>query len=387
MIRFIVKYKVHEYSISVGGRSRLFLIILTSDPPSGWANAPRDVDHNHLKGCILAIVKPEDILKEWKTGKTAPLYWLEGEEEYFIEQLLSAAGEYLLTPDQRDFNLTVFYGRECAWADLLNACRRYPMFADRQVVVLREAQSMRDLEKLEGYLEHPMASTVLVVGYKDKKLDSRKRFSKLVKDKGVVLTTRKLYPNELFAWAEKWLNGQKRNMDQRALTLLIEHVGDDLSRMANELDKLVLNVSPNESIHEGHVEEFVGISRDYNPFELQRALAHRQLDKAIQIVQYFESNPKSAPIQLILPTLYSFFSKCMIIFGAGSANLTASLGVPVFAVKDYQAAANLYGYAGLEQILLMLHEYNLRSIGLGDAGTEDGQLMKELVVKIIRSAG
>lgn len=338
-----------------------------------------------MKGCILAIVKPEDILKEWKSGRTAPLYWLEGEEEYFIEQLLAAAGEYLLTPEQRDFNLTVFYGRECAWADLSNACRRYPMFAERQVVVLREAQSMRELEKLEGYLENPMSSTVLVVGYKDKKLDSRKKFSKLVKEKGVVLTTRKLYANELFAWAEKWLGLQKRKMDQRALNLLIEHVGDDLSRMANELDKLVLNVSDQEAIHEGHVEEFVGISRDYNPFELQRALANRQLDKAIQIVQYFESNPKAAPIQLILPTLYSFFSKCMIIFGAGNSNLTASLGVPVFAVKDYQAAANQYGYAGLEQILLMLHEYNLRSIGLGDAGTADGELMKELVVKIIRS--
>ncbi len=340
---------------------------------------------NCLKGCILAQVKPADILKEWRSGKTAPLYWLEGEEEYFIEQLLSAAGEYLLPPEQRDFNLTVFYGRECQWADLLNACRRYPMFAERQVVVLREAQSMRDLEKLEQYLEQPMPSTVLVVGYKDKKLDSRKRFSKLVKEKGVVLTTRKLYTNELFEWAEQWLASNKRKMDQKALSLLIDHVGDDLSRMVNELEKLVLNVESKDSIQERHVEEFVGISREYNPFELQRALAHRQLDKAIQIVQYFESNPKSAPIQLVLPTLYSFFSKCMILLATGGANAAAALGVPVFAVKDYQAAVNQYGYAGIEQVLLLLHEYNLRSIGVGDSGTSDSQLMKELIVKITRS--
>lgn len=315
----------------------------------------------------------------------APIYWLEGEEEYFIEELLSAAGSYLLSPEQRDFNLSVFYGKECSWTDLMNACKRYPMFSERQVIVLREAQAMRDLEKLESYLEQPMPSTVLVVGYKDKKLDSRKRFSKLVKEKGVVLTTRKLYPNELHAWAEQWLASRKRQMDQKALSLIINHVGDDLSRLSNELGKLLVNVSSKDIIQVAHVEEYVGISREYNPFELQRALAQRQLTKAIEIVQYFESNPKSAPIQLILPTLYSFFSKCIMIFGVSGSNLTGELGVPPFAVKDYQAAAQQYGYAGLEKILFLLHEFNLRSIGVGDAGTPDGQLLKELVVKIVRS--
>ena len=237
-----------------------------------------------------------------------------------------------------------------------------------------------------SYLEQPTATTVLVVGYKDKKLDARKRFSKLVKEKGVVLTTRKLYANELHAWAEQWLKANKRKMDSKALALLIDHVGDDLSRMANELDKLMLNVSPDAVVNESHVEEYVGISREYNPFELQRALAQRDLSKALQIVQYFESNPKSAPIQLVLPTLYSFFSKAMMVFGAGpSSNLANVIGVPPFAVKEYQSAANIYGYAGLEQILLMLHEYNLRSVGVGDPGTSDGELMKELVVKIVKT--
>ncbi len=332
-------------------------------------------------------MKPEDILQQWSSGKTAPVYWLEGEEEYFIEQLLSQAGERLLTPEQRDFNLTVFYGRDCQWADLMNACRRYPMFSERQVVVLREAQAMRDLDKMEAYLEQPMATTIWVVGYKDKKLDARKRFTKLVKEKGVVLTTRKLYANELHGWAEQWLKANRRTMQERALSLLIEHVGDDLSRMANELEKLLLNVPAPNQIQEEHIERYVGISRDYNPFELQRALANRQLPKAIQIIQYFESNPKAAPIQLVLPTLYAFFSKCIMVFGAGGGNLAAVLGVPPFAVKDYQAAAQQYGYNGLEQILFLLHEYNLRSVGVGDSGTPDGELLKELVVKIIRSAG
>ncbi|MFM7710644.1 MAG: DNA polymerase III subunit delta [Ferruginibacter sp.] len=331
-------------------------------------------------------MKPDEIMKAWQSGKTGPLYWLEGEEEYFIEQLMTAAPDYLLAPEQRDFNLMVFYGKDCQWTELVNACRRYPMFSERQVVLLREAQAMKDLEKLESYLEQPTASTVLIVGYKDKKLDARKRFSKLVKEKGVVLTTRKLYANELHAWAEQWLQGHKRKMDPKALSLLIDHVGDDLSRMANELDKLMLNVREQEMINEVHIEAFIGISREYNPFELQRALAQGQLAKALQIVQYFESNPKSAPIQLVLPTLYSFFSKAMLVFGAGpSAPLATIIGVPPFAVKEYQSAANLYGYAGLEQILLMLHEYNLRSVGVGDPGTSDGELMKELVAKIIKS--
>ncbi len=332
-------------------------------------------------------MKPEDILQQWTSGNPAPVYWLEGEEEYFIEQLLSQAGERLLAPEQRDFNLTVFYGRDCQWADLLNACRRYPMFAERQVVILREAQAMRDLDKMEAYLEQPMATTVWIVGYKDKKMDARKRFTKLVKEKGVVLTTRKLYANELHGWAEQWLKTNRRTMQERALSLLIEHVGDDLSRMANELEKLLLNVPAPSQIQEEHIERYVGISRDYNPFELQRALANKQLQKAIQIIQYFESNPKAAPIQLVLPTLYAFFSKCILVFGAGSGNLAAVLGVPPFAVKDYQAAAQQYGYNGLEQILFLLHEYNLRSVGVGDPGTPDGELLKELVVKIIRSAG
>lgn len=332
-------------------------------------------------------MKPEDILKEWKSGKPAPVYWFEGEEEYIIEQLLSSAGEYLLSPEQRDFNLTVFYGRDCQWADLLNACRRYPMFSDRQVVVLREAQSMRELDKMEAYLEQPMDSTIWIVGYKDKKMDARKRFSKLVKEKGVVLTTRKLYPNEMVAWTEQWLKSRKRNISENALSLLVEHVGDDLSRMVNELDKLMLTVPAPATLNEAHVEQFVGISREYNSFELQRALANRQLSKAIQIIQYFESNPKAWPIQMVLPALYSFFSKCIMVFGAGGNPLAATLGVPPFAVKDYQAAAQQYGYPGIEQILLMLHEYNLRSVGVGDPGNSDGELLKELAVKIIRSGG
>lgn len=330
-------------------------------------------------------MKPEEILTSWRSGTCLPLYWLEGEEDYFIEQLMSAAPDILLEPGQRDFNLTIFYGRDCQWPELINACRRYPMFSDRQVVLLREAQSMKDVEKLESYLEQPMASTILIVGYKDKKLDSRKRFAKLVREKGMVLTTRKLYENEVHAWTEQWVKSRKLKMEARAQTLLIDHVGNDLSRLANELEKLLLNVGAASSITESHIEEFIGISKDYNPFELQRALAQRNLPKALQIIQYFESNPKSAPIQLILPTLYSFFSKVMVVFNAGSGNLAAVLGVPPFAAKEYQQAAQLYGYGGVEQVLLLLHEYNLRSIGIGDAGTSDGDLLKELVVKMIQT--
>lgn len=330
-------------------------------------------------------MKPEEILNSWRSGKCFPLYWLEGEEDYFIEQLMSSAADILLEPGQRDFNLTVFYGKDCQWTDLINACKRYPMFAERQVILLREAQSMRDLEKLESYLEQPMSSTILIVGYKDKKLDARKRFSKLVREKGMVLTTRKLYENEVHAWAEQWVKSRKLKIEHRAQSLLIDHVGNDLSRLANELEKLALNVEQSGTITEAHIEEYIGISKDYNTFELQRALGQRNLSKAIQIIQYFEANPKAAPIQLILPTLYSFFSKVMLVFNAGAGNLAAVLGVPPFAAKEYQQAAQSYGYGGVEQILLLLHEYNLRSIGIGDTGTSDGDLLKELVVKMIQT--
>lgn len=328
----------------------------------------------------------EKIIAEWKKGVFKPVYWLEGEEEYFIDKVMDYAEHHLLPESEASFNLSVFYGRDSSWADIVNACRRYPMFAERQVVLLKEAQQMRDVEKLEGYVENPLASTVFVVSYKDKKVDGRTKFAKTLKEKGVFISTKKIYDSQLPEWTQELLRSKELTISPKGLALLIDHIGNDLSRIENEIGKISVNLGKRKNITEEDIEEFVGVSKDFNVFELQAALAKKDLPKSIRIIQYFESNPKAAPIQLVLPSLYSFFSKVFMVFGAGSQDekaVASALGVSPFFVKDYMQAARTYDYNGVEKILLLLHQYNLKSIGINAAGTEDASLLKEMVYKIV----
>ena len=328
----------------------------------------------------------EKIITDWKRKNFQPLYWLEGEEEYFIDKVMDYAEHHILTESEASFNLSIFYGKDANWADVVNACRRYPMFAERQVVLLKEAQQMRDMEKLESYVENPLASTVLVVSYKEKKLDARKKFTKLVKEKGVLLSTKKMYDKELPGWTQELLQSKGLSATQKALALLVDHIGNDLKRIENEMDKLSVNLGKRTSITEDDIEQFIGVSKEFNVFELQSALAAKDLARSIQIIQYFEANPKAGPIQLVLPSLYSFFSKVFMVFGAGTSDektMAASIGVNPYFMKDYLQAAKLYTYPGVEKVLLLLHTYNLKSVGVGSPNTDDASLMKELVVKMI----
>jgi len=328
----------------------------------------------------------EKIITDWKKKSFKPVCWFEGEEEYFIDKAVDYAEHHILSEAESSFNLSVFYGKDAAWADVVNACRRYPMFAERQVVVLKEAQQMRELEKLETYIENPLISTVFVVAYKDKKLDARKKFTRFVKENGVLVTTKKLYDRELPEWTQNLIQSKGLSITQRALNLLVDHIGNDLTRIENEIDKLQLSIGKRKSVTEEDIEEYIGVSKDYNVFELQSALASKNLAKSIQIIQYFEANPKAGPVQAVLPSLYNFFSKVFMVFGAGTQDektVAATIGVNPYFIKDYMQAARLYTYPGIEKALLLLHDYNLKSVGVGSLGTEDASLMKELVVKMI----
>lgn len=330
----------------------------------------------------------EKIIGDWKKKLFKPLYWLEGEEEYFIDRVVDYAEHHILTEAEASFNLSVFYGKDAVWSDVVNACMRYPMFAERQVVLLKEAQQMRDIGKLEQYIEKPLSSTVFVVSYKEKKVDGRSRLAKLLKEKGELLTTKKLYDNQLPEWTNDMIAAKGYAIQQKALLLLVDHIGNDLSRIDNEVDKLLVNLGARKTISEDDVEKYVGVSKEYNPFELQNALAKRDMVKAIRIINYFEANPKAAPIQLVLPTLYNLFSKTYMVFAQNTTDEKAvaqAIGVNPFFVKDYMATARNYGYEGVESALLLLHHYNLRSVGVGDAGTEDAALMKELVAKVMNA--
>ena len=328
----------------------------------------------------------EKIINDWKKKNFKPIYWLEGEENFYIDKIVDYAEHNILSEAEAGFNLTVFYGKDADWTNIINACRRYPMFAERQVVLLKEAQHMRDIDKLESYIENPLSSTIFVVSHKEKKVDGRSRLAKLLKEKGEVLSTKKMYDNQLPEWTSELLQSKGYGISPKALALLVDHIGNDLNRINNEIEKILINLGDRKKINEDDIEKYVGISKEYNPFELQNALAKKDLAKAIQIIQYFESNPKAAPIQLVLPTLYNLFSKTYMVFGQKAKDektIAANIGVSPWFVKEYLLTAENYKYEGVENALLLLHHYNLRSVGVNDIGTPDASLMKEMVVKMM----
>lgn len=328
------------------------------------------------------------LMKELKAGKFKPVYLLQGEEDYFIDRACRFFEHELLPEAERDFNLSVFYGKDADWSDVLNACRRYPMFSERQVVILKEAQSMRkpDLERLESYAEDLMDSTIFVITYKKGKIDGRSKLSKLITKKGAVLLVKKLYENQLPAWIRSYVSSKGYEITEKACMLLSGHIGMDLSVQANEIGKIIINLPEGSKISDAEVEQYVGISREYNVFEFQNALGTKDLLRVMRIIHYFEGNPKAAPLQLLLPVLYNFFSKTALMLrmkGKSKGDLASALGVNPYFMKDYQQAAKIYQLGGAERAILLLHEYNLRMLGIQNAGTSQVELLKELSAKIL----
>jgi len=328
----------------------------------------------------------EKILGDWKKKLFKPVYWLEGEENYYIDLVMNYAEHQLLPESEAGFNLSVFYGKDASWSDVVNACMRYPMFAERQVVLLKEAQQMKDIDKLDPYIENPLKSTVFVVSYKEKTLDKRTRLYKTIKKDGEVFTSEKVKEYKMVEWVTDYMQQGGFEMEQKAIILLVDFVGNDLSRLTNEIEKITVNLGNRKTITEDDIEKYVGVSKEYNAFELQSAMSKKDLAKAIKIIQYFESNPKAAPIQLVLPALYGFFSKLYSVFGMADKSEAAIRPLfynNPFATKEAMAAMKMYGYEGIEKSLLLLHEYNLKSVGVNDSGTSDGSLLKEMVVKMM----
>ena len=328
----------------------------------------------------------EKIISDWKKNVFKPVYWLEGEEDFFIDQVMDYAEHHILSASESEFNLTVFYGKDADWSQLINSCRRYPMFASRQVILLKEGQQMKEIDRIEPYITNPLSSTVLVISYKGKTVDGRSRLGKGIKQHGEIVTTKKMFENKLTPWANEYINSKGYSIAPRALMLLVDHIGNDLARIANEVEKVVMNLGERKEITEDDIEKFVGISKDYNVFELQQAFSNKDLAKAITIIQYFAGNPKAGPIQQLLPALYNHFSKVSTIFQMNDKSERAL--APMFYGNPFAARQALetmmnYSYPGVEQALLLFHEYNLKSIGINNPGLPDSSLMKELAFKLI----
>jgi DNA polymerase-3 subunit delta len=304
------------------------------------------------------------IIANWKNKVYDAVYWLEGEEPFYIDQVVEFAEKQLLPESEQAFNLSIFYGKDADWAEIINACKRYPVFAEKQVVIIKEAQHMGQIENVDG----------------------RSALAKALKTKSVHVSTKKMYDNKLPEWVMGFIKERGFQINPKAVQIIVDHIGNDLSRIQNELDKLIINIGDRKNITEDDIEKYIGISKEYNAFEFQDAVAQKNFSKAIKMIQYFESNHKAAPIQLILPTLYAFFNKLYSIYGLGTQDerrIASEVGIAPFLVKNYMAATRHYSYGKVEHILLLIHEYNLRVLGINDASNSDADLLKELVIKIM----
>ncbi len=328
----------------------------------------------------------ESILQSWKKKQFKSCYLFHGEEPYHIDFLMKHAETQMLTATEREFNQTVFYGKDADWSTVVNVCRRYPMQAERQVVMIKEAQLMSGIEKLEAYLEKPMPSTVFLLGYMGKKFDKRLKVYKLIEKFGEVLESIPIPDYQMHTWAENQIKKMGFEASEKTIHLLVSHIGSDLSRLVHEIEKLGINLKDRKRIEEKDIETYIGISREYNAFELQQAIATRDLATALRIIQYFAETPKDNPIHKTLPALYSFFGKVHAAYGLNSATeaaLKPHFYNNTYAARQALSAMKQYGLPGIERIILLLQHYNLKSLGINDAGSEDAALLKEMVSKMI----
>jgi len=327
------------------------------------------------------------IVNTIKKGLISPIYFLYGEEAYFIDKISDYIGSKVLTEEEKDFNQTVLYGRDVSIDDIVGNAKRYPMMAERQVVIVKEAQHLsRTIEQLCAYAENPQQSTVLVICYKYKKLDKRKKLFKIIKKNGVVFESKKLYENKVSDWLRKNLLTSGYTISHKAAVLLVEYLGTDLSKISKELDKLKLALPQQTDITPQHIEEHIGISKDYNNFELKRAIGERDIVKAAKIITYFAQNPKDNPFVLTVTLLNSFFTQLLQYHGLNDhspKNVASSLGINPYFVNEIQTAARNYPMKKVSSIISSLREMDLKGKGVGTATMNDSDLLKELLYKIV----
>lgn len=325
----------------------------------------------------------KQILKDLKNKIYHPLYLLHGEEPYYIDAVSDYIEEHVLDEGEKSFNQTVLYGRDTNALTLLDTLRRYPMMSNYQVVLLKEAQVFKELDKLESYFENPMKSTVFVICYKYKSLDKRTRAYKQL-SKGVVLESKKLYDNQVPAFIDQLAKEMKLTISEDASELLAEYLGNDLSKIMNELEKLTLNVKDTK-ITPAHIEKFIGISKEYNVFEFTKALITKDKTKVFRIVKYFEQNPKASEPIMVLGMLYSFFSKALVIQSAKKTpyDMMTELQLRKPMAEDLKVYQRNYKIQDTVRTLHLLHEYDLKTKGVDFVGTEKSVLLTELAYRIL----
>ena len=327
------------------------------------------------------------IVEDIRAKNTKPIYFLMGEEAYYIDKISDFIENNILSEEEKGFNQMVLYGRDVTIDDVVGHAKRFPMMSEKQVVIVKEAQDLsRNIEKLADYAENPQPSTVLVICYKYKTIDKRKKLAKTIAQMGCLFESKKLYENQVSDWISSVLREKGYQIEPKASQMLVEFLGTDLSKIANELEKLMLVIANGSTITALHIEQNIGISKDFNNFELRKAIGDKELVKANRIVQYFSQNPKSNPLVMTISLLNGFFTQLLLYHGLkdkGKINVGKMLKINPYFVPEYQRAAKNYPMRKVAQVIAGLREADLKSKGVGASNLAQGDILKELLFKIM----
>lgn len=341
------------------------------------------------------------IMSELKKKVYRPVYFLMGDEPYFIDMISDYIEHQVLDEMEKEFNQSVLYGRDISTAEVIGAAKRFPMMSEHQVVIIKEAQNIRDLvgkgdedskskdkakHPFAAYIENPQKSTILVICYKYKTIDKRTAVAKLIDKNAVLFESKKIYDNQVPDWINNYLKGKEYSVGPKASALLTEYLGANLSKISNELDKLMINLPPKSEITVDQIQTNIGISKEYNVFELQTAIGKKEVVKANRIINFFASNEKEHPMVMTITSLYGYFCKLLtyhFIADKSKGNVAAALGVHPFFAGDYERAAKNFSIGKLKSIFGFLREYDLKSKGVDRGSATEGELLKELMFKIL----
>jgi len=329
----------------------------------------------------------EQIIADLKKKEYKPVYFLTGDEPWFIDRITDYIATHVLTEEEKAFNQTILYGKDTDIPTIINTAKRFPMMASRQVVIVKEAQELDNIDDLVYYVEKPLTSTLLVINYKYKKLDGRKAITKTLMKHTEFYESKKLYDDKIPDWIENYLKKKKVGMEPGVGILLCDHLGNDLSKIVNELEKLIITLPKDEKVISiPHIEKYVGISKDYNIFELYKALGVKDVLKANRIINYFGKNQRDNHITMTISSLFSFFSKILTFHSLQNRsrnNVASVLKINPYFVSDYEQAAKKFPPGKCVEIISILREYDLKSKGYGNSTSSAGDLLKEMIYRIM----
>ncbi len=328
----------------------------------------------------------QSILSDLKAKKYQPVYFLMGEESYFIDLISDYIINEVLNDTEKEFNQTVLYAKDIDVQTVISTAKRFPLIGKRTVVIIKEAQQLKKIEQLENYLNNPQESTILVFCYKYKSLDKRKSIYKILSKKAVLFESKKLYDNQVPAWIVNYLSSKQYKIGHKASHLIAEYLGNDLNKISNELDKLMIILPANSEITSESIESNIGISKDYNNFELTNALAKKDIIKSNRIANFFSKNPKENPLVVSVGVIFNFFQKVLLyhtIIDKSSNNVARLLKINPYFIKDYQIAAKNYSKSKSIEVIGLCRTYDMKSKGVDNHSINDGELLKEFLFKIL----